>query len=308
MSLTEKVLRKRHLEECGEGSKKLSDFENDLFYNERELIFDVTQDDFEYIEEDGDGRYELTFPFKLNWLTSIDDFGYNLTYKSSELTYELTTDEKTDPSEIFMPIEGNKSAINFYTGYIDIGNGYTYIKNEDEYECVPSDKMFIMLYGDAETKFTLKFYKKLSKKIDEECLSKESKYIKKMFDLNNYFDDMDVPLFPDTNREEHIIDISKEKFDYLYKILKNRYRGRDYLLHLPQSKHITSMDINDCNTSGKFGGVSRVIHLEGQNVYVNIGKYDNPHLIVSKGHQTIRWYPNENIATSESTYETAIIS
>ena len=195
MSLTKKVLHKHHIEECGGGSKKLSDFENDLFYRKKTPFLTLTKDDFEAWENlDGEMEYLYISSPKLDWLTTTDDIYWELNTSMNGERFAMTSNgiETVVEKETY----GKDSAI-FYFGDmpLSIESGFDY---KNWYEFVPKDEFCIRLDLGVDPatldEFNLSIYSIVSKKIGGE-----------------YIDDM-YYTEPDTDVENTILETQTLEF------------------------------------------------------------------------------------------------
>ena len=113
---------------------------------------ELTQDDFTVITEDDGYTYLQYTTDKLNWITSVDDVGYELNL----ITHNNSTNEDKYPFELF---DSNENGIAMGHDGIFIDNGY-YV----------ADKTLIII-NDTEGigEFTLKLYNKIVKRLPIEC-------------------------------------------------------------------------------------------------------------------------------------------
>lgn len=143
---------------------KLSDLENDLFYNRKELFLNLTKNDFTPCT-DPDGNTEALYQGspKLDWLTSTESIAWEV--RGAFGGEELTVTSEDTPCEFHVGrTDDGGVAISYGTGIFFIESGYDY-KNcdawlsKDEYIIAISEEL---LYIDE---FELKIYKFESKKI-----------------------------------------------------------------------------------------------------------------------------------------------
>ena len=130
---------------------KLSQFENDLYYNKRELVLSLTKEDF--VEQEGAFIYGPVPKF--DWLKSVSDVGFAITLSGGETVETFT---ESDTSLIQQDVGTDSSQMIFCQ---DIG--FALINGVDMATGQEGDSFAMALYADAFTNFEL--YRVDSKKV-----------------------------------------------------------------------------------------------------------------------------------------------
>lgn len=160
-------------EEIDLSSYKLSDFENDLFYNKKIPFLTLTKSDFqEWVNPNGDIMYIYTGSPKIDWVVSKKDIAF--TFSATLDGQSINVNNEVIPSiDFFEEItDDGESTWLYATGLFEICNNYDYknwdaFLSKDEYTiCLPMPpEMF-----EATTDLNIEIFRFDKKTIDYDAL------------------------------------------------------------------------------------------------------------------------------------------